>query len=672
MGVCVWLAAVVAPAEALEPAAVAVFDIQVVDVPGFTAARVAKFAGFLDAVVAESGLRTVPRSELRARLQEQQRESYASCYDEACQIELGKAVAAQKALSATWSRLGATCVLHVKLYDLVTNLAELSTTSDSSCDEAGLRASIEALGVQLRARGAAAQGTFTLDLGDGRAIKNLPTDQLGYLKVRAVAKDRRSERIEVYINGERAGQVVNGLFTKELPVGRYVVLLRASGDVFMHQRFDVTMTPAGVLIPTEGEVVLQPLLGTLVVRGTPAQARARINGEPRTLRGELREDRRAGRYEVVVEAPGYLPSAPSIVEITPGGAAEVRYTLVRDAGRLELSGSPAGARVRIDQAPVGALPLVLDELDVGDHVVEVEAPGYTTQRRVVSIARGQQAALVVDLVEKLGRLKVEAEAALGEAPAPVEAEVYLDGAKVGTTPWKGEVRAEVAHALELRLGRERTGERTVTVGEGLERRERVEVPAAWAGAVSTLRFELVPGPWEVRAGETTLDPARAHPMRPGRVALELRLDGEPVGRAEVALAPLGQHVVSVTARPRTPAELEASQAAHGWRKWIATGLAASAAGVAVQQWGTSLAAADARDAAYVSFLASSVPEEREGYRGAVSALDEDRLQATTVAVGAGVALGALATWALVEWLWAEPERGALEGPDIIPFRGEHR
>lgn len=132
--------------------AVAVFDIQPQDVPEATPARMAKLTGYLESVVAASGFRTVPRSEIQARIAEQQKESYKNCYDEACQIDLGKAVAAEKAVSSTWTLLGDACVLSVKLYDLKTGLAEFSTKADAACTEKGLRAAIDEISQALKVR----------------------------------------------------------------------------------------------------------------------------------------------------------------------------------------------------------------------------------------------------------------------------------------------------------------------------------------------------------------------------------------------------------------------------------------------------------------------------------------------------------------------------------------
>ena len=62
----------------------------------------------------------VPTSEIRRALRREKAESFAQCYDEACQIELGKEVAANLALSMTLTRIGRTCVTSMRLYDLRT------------------------------------------------------------------------------------------------------------------------------------------------------------------------------------------------------------------------------------------------------------------------------------------------------------------------------------------------------------------------------------------------------------------------------------------------------------------------------------------------------------------------------------------------------------------------
>lgn len=134
-------------AQELKP--VAVFPIQS-DVQSFDGARMSKFTALLDGVMAANGHPTVPQAELKARLDEEQRSSYDTCYDESCQIELGKAMAAQKALTSSWARFGRTCMFTAKLYDLRRAVTERSANADAACTEEGLKNAIKEVGAALR------------------------------------------------------------------------------------------------------------------------------------------------------------------------------------------------------------------------------------------------------------------------------------------------------------------------------------------------------------------------------------------------------------------------------------------------------------------------------------------------------------------------------------------
>ena len=51
-------------------------------------------------------------------------ESHQDCYDQSCQIELGKAVAAHKSLSSRLVKIGDSCSLQSQIYDLRTETTE--------------------------------------------------------------------------------------------------------------------------------------------------------------------------------------------------------------------------------------------------------------------------------------------------------------------------------------------------------------------------------------------------------------------------------------------------------------------------------------------------------------------------------------------------------------------
>ena len=87
--------------------------------------------------------RVVPREQLRERLTDQKREGHRPCYEERCQIALGKALAAEKSLSATLMRVGERCALTLNLYDLETETAERGASVKADCRLEALLEAVE-------------------------------------------------------------------------------------------------------------------------------------------------------------------------------------------------------------------------------------------------------------------------------------------------------------------------------------------------------------------------------------------------------------------------------------------------------------------------------------------------------------------------------------------------
>jgi hypothetical protein len=120
------------PAER-QPPVVAVFDIH--DAGGrLGRAELEQLTAHLTACLTEARkARVIPREQLRERLRQEKSESYRTCFEESCQIELGRAVAAEKSLSSTLIRVGKKCALTVNLFDLKTETAEQGASVASGC-----------------------------------------------------------------------------------------------------------------------------------------------------------------------------------------------------------------------------------------------------------------------------------------------------------------------------------------------------------------------------------------------------------------------------------------------------------------------------------------------------------------------------------------------------------
>jgi hypothetical protein len=117
---------------------VAVFDVQDLS-RKFNQQTLRQLTEYLSARLTQVTLyRVVPRDQLRARLFEGKKGTYRECYEESCQIELGKALAAQKSLSTKILKVGKRCAISSILYDFKTETAETSALVRTDCDEDSL------------------------------------------------------------------------------------------------------------------------------------------------------------------------------------------------------------------------------------------------------------------------------------------------------------------------------------------------------------------------------------------------------------------------------------------------------------------------------------------------------------------------------------------------------
>jgi len=121
---------------------VAVFDLEVKGTK-LDKGTVDRLTDYLGSLMARKGFKVVPRSQLKERLTEAKKGSYKECYDESCQIEIGKELAAQKSLASQVLKLGKQCKVTVNLFDLKTAASDGAGAGSGDCDEDGVVKSLE-------------------------------------------------------------------------------------------------------------------------------------------------------------------------------------------------------------------------------------------------------------------------------------------------------------------------------------------------------------------------------------------------------------------------------------------------------------------------------------------------------------------------------------------------
>ena len=130
------------PSLAANGQIVAVFNVEDKGAK-LTLATLDRLGDYLATLLTAHGYQVIPRSSLKARLAEQRKESYQRCYDQTCQIEIGREVAAQKMLSTRVIKLGSKCKVTMTFFDLKKATSEAGATASSDCSPDAIVESFE-------------------------------------------------------------------------------------------------------------------------------------------------------------------------------------------------------------------------------------------------------------------------------------------------------------------------------------------------------------------------------------------------------------------------------------------------------------------------------------------------------------------------------------------------
>jgi hypothetical protein len=265
--------------------------------------------------------------------------------------------------------------------------------------------------------------------------------------------------------------------------------------------------------------VLSPL-STLVI--TPSNQEAQ--GATVTISGEnvgtvpFDGTLQPGRHFLEIKKDGFKTFSQWL-SLRGGQSMTLPVMLERDApkaGSILVAGSRPGATVFLDGQPKGVTPTVLEDVPVGDHVIEVRSDGVPPHQETVRIEAGKRVVVSPQFkVDKGGSIRVITQ--------PTGATILVNGEPVGQAPLTHEGLAEGEHIVEAQLDGYDPVEETIRIEAGQQR-------------VASLRFTS---------------------RRPGRIVVDatvqnavVLVDGEEKGPPPVVIedATPGMHAIVVRAR----------------------------------------------------------------------------------------------------------------------------
>ncbi|WP_437672059.1 PEGA domain-containing protein [Sorangium sp. So ce131] len=225
-----------------------------------------------------------------------------------------------------------------------------------------------------------------------------------------------------------------------------------------------------------------------------------------------------------------LPSAyAQPAPVAPhGGAPPPPPDVIAEAGELEIRGGEPGALVTIDGRGRGELPSPPLRVAPGVRAVRIYKRGFALFEELVDVEGGRLATLEARMTElqQAGTLKIV-------EPRGRRADVVIDSAIVGATPWEGPL-APGSHTVILR-GDGNTG--TEPVAALVRENEVTSLTLAVEELGAELRVEPTPPGAMVAVDGVILGRgAWSGGLRPGAHEIEVGLDGWVRRRARTSLA----------------------------------------------------------------------------------------------------------------------------------------
>ena len=253
---------------------------------------------YLSVKLAEGGYQVIPRDQVRERLVREKVGTYRECFEQSCQIEMGRELAAQKVLSVRILKVAGRCQLAATLYDLKKAATENAASAEGTCDE-------ESMGRAVMKVSAKLSGKTASDFDDYLTAAKKKMDERrradkAWKVIRAVAEDPK-EPLESRIAGLKK-------FIDEF------------GKLNPHR------DQARALIEKLSKISMElSRLGTLKVEAEPPGSRVFIEGKE-VGAAPLDQKLQPGEYYVAVTADDHLPKGDR-VEVSAGKATEIKITL---------------------------------------------------------------------------------------------------------------------------------------------------------------------------------------------------------------------------------------------------------------------------------------------------------------------------------------------------------
>ncbi len=343
---------------------VAVFELQPkgLELKG-RKALVQNLTEYLGTSLSECGAyRIVSQGDIRRALLEKAKETYKECYDQKCQIELGRELAANKTISSSILKIGTKCIVTSQVYDLRTQTTEISAKAEGACATGDLLVLVKQVAGQLCAKASGKKTAGKLDeilQKTQMKMKESERAKKAWSLIKKMAHDdsipfeQRAEAVRAYIDE----------FGEKDPMYKQAKKLLSS-------------IPASVRITTQ-----------------PTGAAIKIDGRSTGRKTPVLMTVQPGEHAFRATSAGYF-SKEKKMKLEPGENAQINLTL-EPIAFVRLKVEPPGADVWLDGKKVGTVDRL--QLRGGQHKLKVSSAGYQTKEQTLEAVPNKEIEIEVVL-----------------------------------------------------------------------------------------------------------------------------------------------------------------------------------------------------------------------------------------------------------------------------------
>ncbi len=125
---------------------------------------------------------------------------------------------------------------------------------------------------------------------------------------------------------------------------------------------------------------------------------------------------------------------------------------------IAIETTPAKANIYLDNKRLGNSPIGRQQVESGNHTIRIEKDLYHTQEYTISLEDGDDETLTYDLQPAFGTLVINSD--------PTGADVYIDGNKAGTTPYRNETQPSGQYTVRVTKDKWYPAEEILEVKDG--------------------------------------------------------------------------------------------------------------------------------------------------------------------------------------------------------------